>query len=177
VGDGAGDECGEERRASHPFIGPEGGAGRPDGEGDRAAGGGGINAGRPVRWGGEMEGRVGSEEGGCDAVSGRGGDTGAVRARASGGAGGCAVGFSRRKKLGRAHTAVRGEGGGGCAGRRPRPGGEGGRWLGLGRRRRPKRGGGEWAGGRSHGPGGKRKETRPKSLPGLKSKEVKEKSI
>jgi hypothetical protein len=51
VGNGDGDECGEEGRASHPFIGPEGGVGRPDGEGDRAAGGGGINAGRPVRWG------------------------------------------------------------------------------------------------------------------------------
>jgi hypothetical protein len=100
-----------------------------------------------------------------------------VRARANGGAGGCTVGFSRRKKLGGAHTAVRGEGGGGWAGRRPRPGGEGGRWLGLGRRRRPKRGGGEWASGRSHGSGGKRKEAGPKSLLGLKSKEVKEKSI
>jgi hypothetical protein len=39
-----------------PFIGPEEGAGRPDGEEDRAAGGGGINVGRPVRWGGETEG-------------------------------------------------------------------------------------------------------------------------
>jgi hypothetical protein len=29
---------------------------RPDGEGDRAAGGGGINAARPIRWGGETEG-------------------------------------------------------------------------------------------------------------------------
>jgi hypothetical protein len=121
---------------------------------------------------------VGSEEGGgCDAVSERGGDAGAVRAHASRGAGGCTVGFSRRKKLGGAHTVVRGEGGGGWAGRRPRPGGEGGRWLGMGRRRRPKRGGGEWAGGRSRGPGGKRKEARLKSLLGLKSKEVKEKSI
>jgi hypothetical protein len=83
-----------------PFIGPEEGAGRPDREEDRAAGGGGINAGRPVQWGGETEGRVGSEEGECDAVSGRGGDTRAVRARAHGGASGCAVGFSRRKKVG-----------------------------------------------------------------------------
>jgi hypothetical protein len=33
---------------------------------------------------------------------------------------------------------------------------------------------GEWASGRSHGPGGKRKEAGPKSLLGLKSKEVKE---
>jgi hypothetical protein len=64
VGNGGGDECGEEGRASRPFIGSEGGAGQPDGEGDRTAGGGGINAGRPIRWGGEMEGRVGSEEGG-----------------------------------------------------------------------------------------------------------------
>jgi hypothetical protein len=54
-------------------------------------------------------------------------------ARASSGTGGCAVGFSRRKKLGGAHVAVRGEGGGGWAVRKPRPSGEGGR---------PKRGGG-----------------------------------
>jgi hypothetical protein len=87
-----------------PFIGPEEGAGWPDGEADRAAGGGGINAGRPVRWGGETEGRVGSEEGECDAVFGRGGDAGAVHARARGGAGGCAVGFSRRKKVGAGPT-------------------------------------------------------------------------
>jgi hypothetical protein len=177
VGNGGGDECGEEGRAPHPFIGSEGGAGRPNGEGDRAASGGGINADCPVRWGGETEGRVGSEEGGCDTISRRGGDAGAMRARASGGAGGCAVGFSRRKKLGGAHTAVRGEGGGGWVGRRPRPVGEGGRWLGLGRRRRPKRGGAECAGGRSHGSGGKRKEVGPKSLLGLKSKEVIENSI
>jgi hypothetical protein len=64
VGNGGGDECDEEGRASRPFIGLEGGAGRPNGEGDRVADGGGINAGRSVRWGGEMEGRVGSEEGG-----------------------------------------------------------------------------------------------------------------
>jgi hypothetical protein len=53
---GGGDECGKEGRAPRPFIGSEGGAGQPDGEGDRVAGGGSINAGRPVRWGGEMEG-------------------------------------------------------------------------------------------------------------------------
>jgi hypothetical protein len=41
VGNGGRDECGEER---------------PDREGDRAVGGGGINAGRPVQWGGETEG-------------------------------------------------------------------------------------------------------------------------
>jgi hypothetical protein len=56
VGNGGGDECGEEGRAPLPFIGSEGGAGRPDGEGDQAAGGGGINAGHPVRWGGEAKG-------------------------------------------------------------------------------------------------------------------------
>jgi hypothetical protein len=32
VGNGGGEECGEEERASHPFIGPEGGAGLSDGE-------------------------------------------------------------------------------------------------------------------------------------------------
>jgi hypothetical protein len=41
VGNGGRDECGEERL---------------DREGDRAAGGGGINAGRSVRWRGETEG-------------------------------------------------------------------------------------------------------------------------
>jgi hypothetical protein len=35
VGNGGEEECGEERRVSHPFIGPERGAGRPDGERDR----------------------------------------------------------------------------------------------------------------------------------------------
>jgi hypothetical protein len=50
---GGGDGCGVEGRAPHPFIGSEGGAGRPEGERDRVAGGGGINAGRPVWWGGE----------------------------------------------------------------------------------------------------------------------------
>jgi hypothetical protein len=56
VGNGGGDECSEEGRAPHPFIGSEGGAGRPNREGDWAAGGGSINVGRPVRWGGETEG-------------------------------------------------------------------------------------------------------------------------
>jgi hypothetical protein len=56
VGNGGGAECSEEGRAAHPFIASEEGAGRPDGEGDWATGGGGINAGRPVQWGGEMEG-------------------------------------------------------------------------------------------------------------------------
>ncbi len=37
VGNGGEEECGEEGRASPPFIGPEGGAGRPDGERDRPA--------------------------------------------------------------------------------------------------------------------------------------------
>jgi hypothetical protein len=62
----------------------------------------------------------------------------------------------------------------GWAGRRPRPSGEGDRWLGLGEGGGPREEEGEWAGGRSHGPGGKRKEARPKSLLGLKSKGVKE---
>jgi hypothetical protein len=56
VGNGGRDECGEEGRAPRPFIGSEGGVGWPDREGDRATGGGGINAGRPIRWGGETEG-------------------------------------------------------------------------------------------------------------------------
>jgi hypothetical protein len=113
----------------------------------------------------------------CDAISGRGGDAGAVRARASSGTGGCAIDFLRRKKLGTAHAAVRGEGGGGWAGRKPRPGGEGGWWTGLGEGGSPREEEGKWAGGRSHGPGRKRKEAGPKSLLGPKSKEVKEKSI
>jgi hypothetical protein len=44
------------RASSSPFYRVEGGAGRPDGEGNRVAGGGSINASRPIRWGGEMEG-------------------------------------------------------------------------------------------------------------------------
>jgi hypothetical protein len=98
-------------------------------------------------------------------------------ARASGGAGGCAVSCPRKKKLGGAHATVRGEGGGGWAGRKPRPGGEGGRWLGLGEGGGPREEEGEWAGGRSHGSGGKREEAGQKLLLGPKSKEVKEKSI
>jgi hypothetical protein len=42
--------------SSSPFYRVGGGAGRADEEGDRAAGGGSINAGRPVRWGRKMEG-------------------------------------------------------------------------------------------------------------------------
>jgi hypothetical protein len=42
----------------------------------------------------------------------------------------------------------------GWASRKPRPGGEGGRWLGLGEGGSPREEEGEWAGGRSHGPGG-----------------------
>jgi hypothetical protein len=44
------------------------------------------------------------------------------------------------------------------------------RWEG----RRPSEEKGEWAGGRLHGSGGKRKEAGPKSLLGLKFKEVNE---
>jgi hypothetical protein len=86
---------------------------------------------------------VGVKRGGeCGAISGRAGDDGAVHVHARGGAGGCAVGCPRKKKLGRAHTAVRGEGGGGLG--RPEAKAQwGGRpSAGLGRRRRPKRGGG-----------------------------------
>jgi hypothetical protein len=56
VGNGGRDECGKEGRAPRPFIGSEGGVGRPNREGDQAVGGGGINASRPVQWGGETEG-------------------------------------------------------------------------------------------------------------------------
>jgi hypothetical protein len=62
----------------------------------------------------------------------------------------------------------------GWASWRPRPSGEGGRRLGLGEGGGPREEEEEWASGRSHGPGGKRKEVGPKSLLRLKSKEVKE---
>jgi hypothetical protein len=87
---------------------------------------------------------VGSEEGGgeCSAISGRGGDAGAVLVCARGGVGGCAVGCPRKKKLGGVQTTVRGEGGGGLGWLEAKA-----QWRGrlaarLGRRRRPKRGGG-----------------------------------
>jgi hypothetical protein len=69
-----------------------------------------------VRFGGEgkRRGEWGVKRGGeCGAVSRRGGDAGAVRVRARGGAGDCIIGCPRKKKLGGAHAAVRGEGGGG----------------------------------------------------------------
>jgi hypothetical protein len=80
--------------------------------------------------------------------------------RASGGAGGCAVGCPRKKKLGGAHVAVRGEGGGGL-GRLEAKARWGGRLVArLERRRRPKRGGGgvgrwqiTWAGWKGRRPG------------------------
>jgi hypothetical protein len=55
-----------------------------------------------IRFGGEgkRRGERGVKRGACDTISGRGGDAGAVRTRARGGAGGCAVGFLRRKKAG-----------------------------------------------------------------------------
>jgi hypothetical protein len=59
----------------------------------------------------------------------------------------------------------------GWAGREGREMGHG--WPGR-EGRRPSGEKRERAGGRSHGPGGKRKEAGPKSLLGLKSKEVKE---
>jgi hypothetical protein len=77
---GGRDGCDEEGRAPRTFIESEGGAGRPDGEGDRAAGAGGINAGRLVRWGGETGGEWGVKRGECSAVSGRGGVIGAAAA-------------------------------------------------------------------------------------------------
>jgi hypothetical protein len=43
----------------------------------------------------------------------------------------------------------------GWVGRKPRPSGEGGWWLGLGEGGGLREEEGEWAGGRSHGPGGK----------------------
>jgi hypothetical protein len=138
-----------------PFIRSEGEAGWSDGKGDQAAGGGDINAGCSVRWGGETESEWGVKRGECGAVSRRGGDIRAVRVHARG----CAIGCLRKKKLGGAHAVVRGEGGG---------------TLGLGEGGSPREEEGEWAGGRSHGPGGKRKEAGPKSLLRLRSKGVKE---
>jgi hypothetical protein len=95
-----------------------------------------------------------------------------VRARARGGAGGCVIGFSRRKKAGGAHMVARGESEGGWAGRRPRPGGRG-RWLGLGRGRRPNRGGGSGPVADRMGRAEKEKEAGPKPFLGLKSNRVK----
>jgi hypothetical protein len=68
------------RGAGAPFYRVRGGAGRPDGEGNRAAGGGAPLL--AIRFSGEgkWRGCVGSEEGQCGAISGRGGDVGAVRA-------------------------------------------------------------------------------------------------
>jgi hypothetical protein len=99
-----------------------------------------------VRFGGEGKQRVewGVKRGGgeCGAVSGRGGDTGAVHVHASGGTGSCAISCSEKEKLGGAHATVRGEGGGGL-GRPEAKARWGGRPVaGLGRRRWPKRGGG-----------------------------------
>jgi hypothetical protein len=88
---------------------------------------------------------VGSEEGG-----------GGACAQEAAPAAAPSVARGRRSWAG-AHAAVRG-----------------GRWLGLGEGGIPRKEEGEWAGGRSHGPGGKRKEVGPKSLLGLESKEVKE---
>jgi hypothetical protein len=78
----------------------------------------------------------------CGAVSGRGGDTGAVRVCARGGASGCAVDCLRKKKLVGAHAAVSGEGGGGLGWPEAKAHWGGRPAAGLGRRRRPKRGGG-----------------------------------
>jgi hypothetical protein len=57
VGNGGRDECGAEGRPPRPFIGSEGERSGRTGKGiGRSVGGGGINASRPVRWGGETEG-------------------------------------------------------------------------------------------------------------------------
>jgi hypothetical protein len=158
VGNGGEEECGEEGRASHPFIGPEGGAGRPDGERDRLAVECAINGLHTFGfWEGKGGGKRGMKTGGATPFPGEEGTPG-WRARVLVAALVAALSVSRGgRRPGGAHTTVRGEGGGSWAGRRPSLGGEGGRWLGLGSGRRPKRGGGEWAGGRSHGPSGKRK--------------------
>jgi hypothetical protein len=94
VGNGSEEECGEEGRASHPFIGPEGGAGRPDGERDRSAVECAINGLHTFGfWEGKGGGKRGVKRGRvrCRFWERRG--CRAVRARARGGA----VGFSRRK--------------------------------------------------------------------------------
>jgi hypothetical protein len=61
---------------------------------------------------GNGRGEWGVKSGECEAISRRGGDTGAARARCSGGYVWSASSQARRKP-GRAHTAVRGKGGGG----------------------------------------------------------------
>jgi hypothetical protein len=174
VGNGGEEECGEEGQASHPFIGPEGGAGRPDGERDRPAVECDINGLHTFGfWEGKGGGKWGVKRGGATPFLGEEGTPGRC-ARVLAAAPAAAPSVSRDgRRSGGAHTVVRGEGGGGWAGRRPRPGGEGGRWLGLGSGRRPKRGG-EWAGGRSHGRAEKGKEVGPKPFPRLKSNRVKE---
>jgi hypothetical protein len=62
----------------------------------------------------------------------------------------------------------------GWAGRKPRPGVEGSRWLGLGEGGGPREEEGEWPVA-DHTGWAERKEAGPKSLLGLKSKEVKTK--
>jgi hypothetical protein len=81
VGNG-GEECGEEGRASHPFIGPEGGAGRPDGERDRPAVECAINGLHTFDfWEGKGGGKRGSEEGeGATPFLGEEGTSGGARA-------------------------------------------------------------------------------------------------
>jgi hypothetical protein len=101
VGNGGEEECGEEGQASHPFIGPEGGAGRPDGERDRPAVECDINGLHTFGfWEGKGGGKWGVKRGGATPFLGEEGTPGRC-ARARGGAGGCAVGFSRWKKVGR----------------------------------------------------------------------------
>jgi hypothetical protein len=101
---------------------------------------------------------VGSEEGGgeCGAVSGRGGVVGAVAAHAGGG-GSARSGFRRKKKVGLADRVGPPISEGEAAGQAG-PVGKGGRWAVV----MLERSGAWWA------------MTGPKSLLGLKSKEVKE---
>jgi hypothetical protein len=75
-------------RAPRPFIGGRGGVEASRRGGDQPAAAVMAINDHPVQWGGEMEGLVGSEEGGkYSAVSGRGGVIGAAAGRAGGGGG------------------------------------------------------------------------------------------
>jgi hypothetical protein len=120
---------------------------------------------------------MGSEVGAkCGAVSGSGGVIGVAAARAGGGGDGAWSGFQRKKMIRPADRAGPPVSEGEATGQ---VGTEGeGREVGHGwaRRegRRPSEEKGERADGRSHEPGGKRKQAGPKSLLGLQSMEVKE---
>jgi hypothetical protein len=77
VGNGGEEECCEEGRASHPFIGPEGGAGRPDGKRDRPAVECAINGLHTFSfWEGKGRGRRGVKRGGATPFLGEEGTPG-----------------------------------------------------------------------------------------------------